>query len=353
MKKITTSFVFALSILLSFGQNNVGIGTTTPNSSAILDISSTSKGLLVPRMTTAQRTGIAAPAKGLMVFDTDNNNFWYYNGSSWASLSGTGTLTLPYQQSFSSGGSGIDITNLGSGNAFRGVSNNATGIAVYGESANGTALKGYAANAGSVAIFGSALAGTGVKAFSFTGTALDVIGNVKISGGNTNPTAGAVLTGDAAGNAVWKKIQVAFHEKNDDINTPSGTIANDAPGKLVFSGEEYDYSNSFTNGTFTAPVTGLYHLEAVVEFSLHDLNDNIDRVFLDFDVSHNGVAGYRGRSMEVYGKNSTSSWATSVISLDTKLSAGDTVSLTGYQKNGTNGAITWYGKFFGHLIFAE
>ncbi len=353
MKRTICLFITALIMLHSYSQNNVGIGTASPNSSAILDITSTTKGLLIPRMTTAQRTAIAAPAKGLLLFDTDTNSFWFYNGSSWNSIAGTATLTLPYQQSINSSANGFDITNLGTGAAFHGVSNTAGGIALFGESTNGTAVKGYAANEGSVALFGSSLSGTGVKAYSFTGTALEVIGNLKISGGNTNPTAGAVLTSDAAGNAVWKKTQVAFHEKNDDINTPSGTIVYDAPSKLIFSGEEYDYSNSFTNGTFTAPISGLYHLEAMVDFSLYDINDNIERVYLDFQVSHNGVIGYRGRSMEVYGKNSTSSWATSTVRIDTRLSAGDTISLIGYQKNGTNGSITWYGKFFGHLIFAD
>ncbi len=70
---------------------NVGIGTSTPNASAQLDISSTSKGMLVPRMTSAQRTIIASPAKGLLVFDTDNNSFWFYNGTAWNNLSGSGS----------------------------------------------------------------------------------------------------------------------------------------------------------------------------------------------------------------------------------------------------------------------
>ena len=50
---------------------NVGIGTTAPNNSAMLDIISTSKGLLIPRMTGAQRTAIPSPAIGLMVIQTN------------------------------------------------------------------------------------------------------------------------------------------------------------------------------------------------------------------------------------------------------------------------------------------
>ena len=58
--------------------NNVGIGTTTPNASSILEMQSTTQGVLVPRMTTAQRTAIAAPANGLLVYDTNFDCFFYY-----------------------------------------------------------------------------------------------------------------------------------------------------------------------------------------------------------------------------------------------------------------------------------
>ena len=64
-------------------QPNVGIGTTTPASSALLELSSTSKGMLIPRMTSSQRTSISSPATGLEVYDTDSGYAFFYNGSSW------------------------------------------------------------------------------------------------------------------------------------------------------------------------------------------------------------------------------------------------------------------------------
>ena len=61
---------------------SVGIGTITPNSSSKLEIKSTTKGLLIPRMTQTQRNAIASPANGLLIYQTDNNpGFYYYNGS--------------------------------------------------------------------------------------------------------------------------------------------------------------------------------------------------------------------------------------------------------------------------------
>ncbi|MGD0340751.1 MAG: hypothetical protein ABSA76_03470, partial [Bacteroidales bacterium] len=66
-----------------FGQvKGVGISETapiTPDASSILELQSTSRGFLAPRMTTAQRTGIASPAAGLLVYDTDTKSFWYYD----------------------------------------------------------------------------------------------------------------------------------------------------------------------------------------------------------------------------------------------------------------------------------
>lgn len=82
-------FLLAATILffaeINFAQ--VGIGTATPNASSKLDITSTNSGLLIPRMTTAQRTAIALPATGLLVFDNDVNSFWFYDGTVWKSLS--------------------------------------------------------------------------------------------------------------------------------------------------------------------------------------------------------------------------------------------------------------------------
>ncbi len=70
----------------------VGIGTTTPNASSLLEIKSTNKGLLIPRMTQTQRNAIASPAKGLLIYQTDNTSgFYYYSGSIWKALAASST----------------------------------------------------------------------------------------------------------------------------------------------------------------------------------------------------------------------------------------------------------------------
>jgi len=85
MNKLLLAILICFWAIGLMAQNNVGIGTTTPNQSSILDLTSTDKGFLAPRMTTVQRTAIAAPAPGLLIFDTDFGCYYYYNGA-WNSL---------------------------------------------------------------------------------------------------------------------------------------------------------------------------------------------------------------------------------------------------------------------------
>ncbi|MFP3681498.1 hypothetical protein SB725_30930, partial [Pseudomonas sp. SIMBA_041] len=72
---------------------NVGIGTETPAATAILDLNSTNKGFLPPRMTTAQRDALNPKPAGLMIYNTDLNCMQYWNTSQWkGDCSGT---TIP------------------------------------------------------------------------------------------------------------------------------------------------------------------------------------------------------------------------------------------------------------------
>lgn len=86
-----------LAIFLFFGltasaQVAVNTDGTAPDPSAMLDVKSTSRGMLVPRMTTAQRTAIATPAAGLLVFDNTTQSFWFYSAGSWVELTDQGSL---------------------------------------------------------------------------------------------------------------------------------------------------------------------------------------------------------------------------------------------------------------------
>lgn len=104
--------------------NGVSINNTSAvaHSSAIMDMTSTAKGLLIPRMNSAQRTAIPTPANGLLVYDTDQSAFLFYNGSAWTGINGNGASDWNV--------SGNDIYNNNSGNVGIGVSNPTARLAV-------------------------------------------------------------------------------------------------------------------------------------------------------------------------------------------------------------------------------
>ncbi len=87
LRKIALIFAFCITILFCNAQN-VGINTTgaAPNATALLDLSSTALGFLVPRMTTAQMTAIVAPATSLVVFNTTTNCLMFYTGATWNNI---------------------------------------------------------------------------------------------------------------------------------------------------------------------------------------------------------------------------------------------------------------------------
>jgi hypothetical protein len=79
----TATFTQQMTLTVS---GNLGIGTTSPNASAILDAQSTTKGVRMPNMTTTQKNAIASPAAGLMVFDTTLAKLCVYSGSAWQTI---------------------------------------------------------------------------------------------------------------------------------------------------------------------------------------------------------------------------------------------------------------------------
>ncbi|CAN5686222.1 hypothetical protein BH10BAC3_BH10BAC3_37590 [soil metagenome] len=91
MKILFFISLLVVNSLYSNGQsvaiNNDG---SLPNTSSMLDIKSSAKGLLIPRMSSQQRVNIQTPVKGLMVFDNYTNSFWFYNGAGWVQVAGGG-----------------------------------------------------------------------------------------------------------------------------------------------------------------------------------------------------------------------------------------------------------------------
>jgi len=108
MKNIFFAFLLLLSTI-SFSQ--VGIGTTTPDASSVLDITATDAGLLIPRMLQSERDAIQDPATGLMVYQTNNTpGFYYYDGSGWIATGSvaSGTMTQALYQDLTQA---VKVTN--------------------------------------------------------------------------------------------------------------------------------------------------------------------------------------------------------------------------------------------------
>jgi hypothetical protein len=116
-KNFTLPFLFPLIFLIySVGlSQSVAINDngSVAHPSAMLDVNvitgATKKGILVPRVTSIQRTAIPSPAKGLLVFDITTNTFWYHNGAAWAQIA-TGASTNYWTLS------GTNIYNNNAGN---------------------------------------------------------------------------------------------------------------------------------------------------------------------------------------------------------------------------------------------
>ena len=122
MKKIflllLLSFLFYTG---AFSQQSIGIGTTTPHASAILEIKSFTKGLIFPRTSSTSRLAMTG-VKGLFVYDTTFNQVYYHNGTSWQLIS-NGNYWTP---------SGNNIYSNNSGNVGIGVTNPTQKLAVLG-----------------------------------------------------------------------------------------------------------------------------------------------------------------------------------------------------------------------------
>ncbi len=92
---ILAILVVCTTMLMS---QNVAINAdaSEPDASAMLDVKSTTKGMLTPRMTATQRTSISSAATGLLVYQTDGSaGYYYYDGSSWLQISSSATATTP------------------------------------------------------------------------------------------------------------------------------------------------------------------------------------------------------------------------------------------------------------------
>jgi len=202
----TARMVYSLCLLLlcSVGaMAQVGVGTITPDASAQLDVTSTNKGILIPRMSRAERDLIASPATGLLIFQNNETpGFYYYNGTAWVpfvSSTGGGAI-IPFAS-----GTPVVLTTVAGGlagtSSLLGFGSSAAGVSVLGSTIDLTGAAGTLLNFA----FSAPRSGTieSISAYFSTTVALALIGtslNVtaqlykSTSDNSFSPVPGAVVT---------------------------------------------------------------------------------------------------------------------------------------------------------------
>ncbi len=176
MKQIFTLLAAVVLTASAFAQ--VGIGTTTPDASSALDITSTTKGLLMPRMTNAQRVAIASPAAGLLVFvtDFDGGTFLFYDGTGWKELLLTEARDTPDAPTIGTATAGDTQATV----SFTAPSNNGgSAITSYTATSSPGGIAGTVSQAGSGSITVTGL--TSGTTYTFTVTATNAIGTSSAS----------------------------------------------------------------------------------------------------------------------------------------------------------------------------
>lgn len=261
------------------GKVSISDNNATPSSSAILDIQSTTKGVRLPVMTSAQRKAISNPTRGLTVFDSDYLTLFLHDGYNWYPLAKTNTQYLPAVSRTPNGLS--NAANFGSSVFIEGEfivagapnQNNSTGeVYVYERTGGVWNLK-------------SQITGNDLQANDLFGSAVLIKNNyIIVSAKGSNSNRGAVYIFEKNGNNWLQKQKIiASDGQNDDyfghsiaFNPTNNLLAVSAVGKNTSQGSVYTYS--FINNQWSqsailnASNGGAYHQFG---FSLAIENSNL------------------------------------------------------------------------------
>ena len=260
--------LFVLLCPTTLTQAQIGIGTSTPNASAKLDISSTTQGLLPPRMTALQRNAISTPVAGLMVWCSNcgsNGEIQIYNGTEWVNFIG-GTRQMSSATSTKLGididgeaqgdqsGYSVSISSDGTNVAIGAIGNSGGGsdagqLRVYQYSNNAWAQIGLDIDgeaAGNQSGMSVALSGDG------TTVAIGASGNSGINGAysghvrvyrniaGTWTKLGADIDGEATNNASGSAVAISLDGNIVAIGAPFNSDNGNSAGQV----RVYQYSNN-------------------------------------------------------------------------------------------------------------
>ena len=262
MKFSKIILAFSFIIIRFAAQAQVGFGTNTPETSAQLDVSSTSKGFLPPRMTFAQKVAISNPDAGLTLWCSNcgsNGELQVYNGSAWVNVIGgpalgvfpiVGSTTAITSDSFTSATSGGNITSDG-GNSItkRGI--------CWSLNQNPTITDSKTEEAGTIGSFTS----------SITGLTTDALYYVRSYATNAEGTAyGNQLSFTAGIGSPYQGGVVAYFLKSGD----TGYDANVFHGLIAATSDQsaairwHNGSNTVTGSIGTAIGTGFANTNTII-----------------------------------------------------------------------------------------
>jgi len=288
--KITQILLTVCFLASTIAVAQVGIGTDTPDTTSILDLQSSSKGLLVPRMSTLEREAIESPAESLLVFDTTEQAFYYYSttNTSWTRLEND---TSVKRDNFKLIKSVTDLApelTAGSGTTYKLDENtyyeiNGTIALAFPIDLNNAYISGLDANedilVASGVVFKGSTGGSirnltikGTKAFEITGPGIATNSSLLVQ--NTVVDGMTSSVGSISGFGIYFGNIIQFINNADGI-----TYSN--IGNLLLNNQAWFSSN---NGTFEK-LTGSFGLvEKVSGFSTVNGSD------IAFDVSTTGLA---------------------------------------------------------------
>ena len=257
MKSLQFLTTILLFLIITNITAQVGINNSNPHESAALDITSTTGGLLIPRMTNAERLNISEPTAGLQVFvtDFDGGVFMFYDGTKWGTLSFTKTIP--------------DAPTIGTavaGNTQATVpftvpsSNGGSVITSYTATSNPGGITGTLSQAGSGDITVSGL--TNGSTYTFTVTATNAIGTSVASVASNSVTPSTAI---AIGDTYQGGIVFYIFQSGD-----TGYIEGETHGLIAAVADQssgirwYNGSNTTTGATATTIGTGSANTDAII-----------------------------------------------------------------------------------------
>jgi len=250
-------FIIALVLILASNisvLSQVGIGTSTPDSKAQLDVSSTTKGFLPPRMTYAQRELISSPPAGLMIWCSNcgtSGQMQFYNGTSWVTFSEQATsapITLTCNTPTS-----ITNTTASASGSLTGVTGPTTYGFVYSSTSSTPTMPAMGSTSSTSSMDYNS--GTGSFSASLTGLTLNTSYYIRAYYYNNSTMTysySSVITFSTANNPVTTPTVTTTSPASGLTSTGAtlqGQITSDGGGSISQAGFHYNTTNTFTNSS--------------------------------------------------------------------------------------------------------